>query len=225
MPGYKSLPSSVNAPGAEEARKAESTYRDGNAAEAAQLLEEALEASLARDPVLPGWLCGRLAALYRTLDRYDDEVFLLERYRESQVSEEARTRYDARLSKARIIASRKRKPDCNGALNSVRAVMQGPRRSQRARRKTVTTPPASVFSPAAAQAITRALSGNDDELSTMTDAVTLLCAEAHARDIPAEAIVALLRNTRAALATRVPNVQERYDSALMLVLADYYAHA
>ena len=53
--------------------------------------------------------------VYRTLKRYDDEVELLERYRESQTSEEARTRFDARLSKARAIAERKRRP-LTGAL-------------------------------------------------------------------------------------------------------------
>ena len=58
---------------------------------------------------MPGWICGRLASIYRTLKRYDDEVMLLERYRESQTTEEARTRFDARLSKARAIADRKRR--------------------------------------------------------------------------------------------------------------------
>src|SRR5205085_6814414 len=88
--------------------------------------EEALEASARLDPVLPGWLCGRLAALYRTLERYDDEVALLERYRDSQVTEEARVRYDARLSKARTIAERKRRRD-SGAVASVRRVIARPR--------------------------------------------------------------------------------------------------
>src|SRR6266576_3902526 len=100
MPGYKALPKSLVAPGADGVRQAESSYRGGNTTDATRLLEEALDVSLKLGPVVPGWLCGRLAALYRTLERYDDEVHLLERYRESQRTEEARTRYDARLSKA-----------------------------------------------------------------------------------------------------------------------------
>src|SRR6476619_2647784 len=119
MPGYKALPPFMTGDAADQVREAEARHRTGDSA-AAHLLEEALAASIAVRPAYPGWLCGRLAALYRTLGRYDDEVHLLERYRESQTSEEARTRYDARLSKARTIAERKRRPD-SGALDSVRA--------------------------------------------------------------------------------------------------------
>src|SRR3954471_13145499 len=127
MPGYKALPSFMTGAAADQVREAEARHKVGDSATAVQLLEEALAASVAVRPAYPGWLCGRLAALYRTLGRYDDEVHLLERYRESQTSEEARSRYDARLSKARTIAERKRRSD-SGALSSVRQVLRAPRR-------------------------------------------------------------------------------------------------
>jgi hypothetical protein len=53
-----------------------------------------------------GQLCGRLAALYRSLYRYDAEVALLERYEATQLNEDAPVRYKARRSKARSIAHR-----------------------------------------------------------------------------------------------------------------------
>src|SRR6266566_1630727 len=109
MPGYRDLPSSLTGDAADLVRGAEAAHRGGNLPAAAALLEKALEVSVAAEPALPGWLCGRLAALYRTLQRYDDEVHLLERYCDSQSTQEARTRYDARLSKARTIAERKRR--------------------------------------------------------------------------------------------------------------------
>src|SRR5436190_18260981 len=121
MPGYRSLSAHLSGNVAEHAREAELSQRHGDPETAARLLEEALNASLRSRPEMPGWVCGRLASIYRTLKRYDDEVELLERYRESQTSEEARTRFDARLSKARAIADRKRRP-VTGALETVRQV-------------------------------------------------------------------------------------------------------
>jgi hypothetical protein len=106
MPGYKSLPEEFNGPAAEQVRIAEALRRLGANEDAAQLLEAALEVCAADAPELPGWLCGRLATVYRSLKRYDDEVRLLVRYRDSQRSEDARARFDARLSKARAIAER-----------------------------------------------------------------------------------------------------------------------
>jgi hypothetical protein len=130
MPGYRSLSVHLSGSAADHAREAELSQRHGDPETAARLLEEALQASLRSRPEMPGWVCGRLASIYRTLKRYDDEVELLERYRESQTSEEARTRFDARLSKARAIADRKRRP-VTGALETVRQVRH--RSSQRRR--------------------------------------------------------------------------------------------
>jgi hypothetical protein len=134
MPGYKSLPHTLTGDAADQVREAESHHRNGDSSSAVALLEEALAASIAAKGPLPGWVCGRLAALYRSLGRYDDEVYVLERFRESQASDEARTRFDARLSKARTIAARKQRKD-SGALVSIRESLLRPRR-RRIRGKT-----------------------------------------------------------------------------------------
>jgi hypothetical protein len=47
--------------------------------------------------------------LYRSLERYDDEVRLLERYRDSQHDDALRLRFDARITTARALANRHRK--------------------------------------------------------------------------------------------------------------------
>jgi hypothetical protein len=80
MPGYKPLPQQYDGFAAEQVRLAEALQRAGASEEAAHLLEAALEVCAAAKPELPGWLCGRLAAVYRALKRYDDEVMLLTRY-------------------------------------------------------------------------------------------------------------------------------------------------
>jgi ParB-like chromosome segregation protein Spo0J len=121
MPGYRTLSSHLLGAVAEIVREAEGHQRDGNLASAACLLEQGLEQATDEGGETPAWLCGRLASLYRSLQRYDDEVALLERYGESQASEESRARFRARLSKARAIAYRCRKAD-TGALRTVRDV-------------------------------------------------------------------------------------------------------
>ena len=100
MPGYRSLSAHLSGTAADHAREAELSQRGGDA-EAAQLLEEALEASVRARPEMPGWICGRLASIYRSLKRYDDEVGCSSGIANRRRSEEARTRFDARLSKAR----------------------------------------------------------------------------------------------------------------------------
>ena len=126
MPGYRALPDKTAGGIANATRDAEATQRNGDLPTATRMFEAALDASLEASPILPGWLCGRLAALYRTLQRYDDEVRLLERYRESQTSEKARTRYDARLSKARALAHKRRRSEST-ALTSIKEVIDRPR--------------------------------------------------------------------------------------------------
>ena len=120
MPGYRELSEMLPGDAAERTRQAQRFEQQGLNHEAVAAYEAAL-ADFPMDAPLPGFVCGRLAALYRRIARYDDEVALLERYRDSQVGDEARARYDARLSKARAIADTKRRSDC-GALASVRAL-------------------------------------------------------------------------------------------------------
>ena len=233
MPGYRSLSAHLSGTAADHAREAELSQRDGDPEAAARLLEEALEASLRTRPEMPGWVCGRLASLYRTLKRYDDEVELLERYRESQTSEEARTRFDARLSKARAIAERKRRP-LTGALETVRQVRY--RSSQRRR-----TPPrghpvieeADGAAPVALDtfpelraAIADVSPDGDERLRTALEA---MCAEALAGDAQIEHLVTALKH--AWMETSIPSGvspdawQARYSSALVEILALYFGEA
>ncbi len=203
-------------------RQAETRRRGGDAEAAVQLLEDALMASLELRLEIPGWLCGRLAALYRTLCRYDDEVYLLERYRESQRTEEARTRYDARLSKARIIAERKRRRD-SGALQSVRVSMGRPTR-RRSAAQAVGSAPISTFSRSAVDALTVALANDAADTKQLDDALAVVCAEAHANDVSVEDLVLVLRRASSVLPNARIDVprDSRYDSALLLLLALYY---
>jgi hypothetical protein len=225
MPGYKPLPTTVTGPEADQVRQAESRSRGGNPEAAVRLLEEALKASLVLRSELPGWLCGRLAALYRTLGRYDDEVRLLEHYRDSQRTEEARTRYDARLSKARTIAERKRRPD-SGALASVRAAMgrPHPRRPMRCRDE-ASDDAAPGFSSDVLDRVTRALASSARSAQKqLGDALALLCAEAHAKEVPLEPLVSALKQAYSAMppSRRPAEHDTRYDSALLILLALYF---
>jgi hypothetical protein len=125
MPGYKALPDQYGGRVAQGVRYAEVLQRAGATDDAVQVLETALEMCTATSPEIPEWLCGRLAALYRVLKRVDDEVRLLERYRDShQRSQDAGTRFDARLSKARAIADRQRRSD----TRSLTSVQKAPNR-------------------------------------------------------------------------------------------------
>jgi hypothetical protein len=230
VPGYKALPEEFDGPAADQVRYAEVLQRAGDAAEAVRLLELTLESCVRTRPELPGWLCGRLAALYRALKRYDDEVLLLERYRESQTSEDARTRFDARLSKARAIAERKRRTDTR-ALASVRRVITG-----RDDDDVVVTPvdmeEALAFCDETMSALREGLvaaTQADTGSRALAGAVARLCAEAREREHPPERMVAALR-----LAWRitprpplVPVEQWRavYQDALSRSLAIHFADA
>ena len=194
MPGYKALPEEFDGPAADQVRYAEVLQRAGDAAEAVRLLELTLESCVRTRPELPGWLCGRLAALYRALKRYDDEVLLLERYRESQTSEDARTRFDARLSKARAIAERKRRTETR-ALASVRRVITG-----RDDDDVVVTPvdmeEGLVFCDETMTALREGLiaaTQADTGSGALVSAVERLCAEAREQEHPPERMVAALR--------------------------------
>jgi hypothetical protein len=222
MPGYKALPSFMTGDAADQVREAEARHRIGDSIAAVSLLEEALAASVALRPVYPGWLCGRLAALYRTLGRYDDEVHLLERYRDSQTSEEARTRYDARLCKARTIAERKRRRP-SGALDSVRASLGRPR-TRRSRGASPAKSAAPTVSAASLAALTAALHATDDRHETLTiAALQQLTAEGHAAHAPVELLVSALKTaTSASNGIPAAELSGRYSAALVHLLALYF---
>jgi hypothetical protein len=118
MPGYRELPESLTGAAADSAREATRLEQDGDRAGAVERYEAALAESLRASPEVPAFLCGRLAMLYRTLGRHADEVALLEHYRDSQDTDDARTRF---LSKAVALAV-KHQPRDSTALASVRAI-------------------------------------------------------------------------------------------------------
>ena len=223
MPGYKPLPLSVTGSEADQVRQAESRRRGGDPATAIRLLEDALEASLLITPVLPGWLCGRLAALYRTVGRHDDEVLLLERFRDSQEVEEARTRYNARLSKARTIAERKRRSD-SGALDSVRALMSRPGARRTAEPHLEFAEPNVTFSAEVLSALTAALSRAGGGTQGLDAALAQLCEEGRANDLPVEAMVSGLKKAYDAVPDARPVAARdvHYDSALLVLLSLYF---
>ena len=121
MPGYRTLPSRLSGSAAEHVRQAELHQLDGDLSSAVLLLEHALDQATTDAGEMPTWICGRLATVYRSLGRYEEEVRLLERYCDSELCEEGGSRYRARLSKARAIAERRRKAD-TGALRTVHEV-------------------------------------------------------------------------------------------------------
>jgi hypothetical protein len=133
MPGYRSLPARLSGPAADYVRQAELYQQEGHLPSAARMLETALVHVTREQGEMPAWICGRLAATYRSLARYEDEVHLLERYCESQRSEDASARFRARLSKARAIAERRRRAE-TGALQTVREVRTRSRNRPRGKR-------------------------------------------------------------------------------------------
>jgi hypothetical protein len=227
VPGYKALPIEFSGPAAEHVRYAEVLQRAGDPDEAVRMLETTLDLYALTTPELPGWLCGRLAALYRGLNRYDDEVTLLERYRESQSSEDARTRFDARLSKARAIAERKRRTDTR-ALSSVRRVINGHEDDDR---PIIDAPFGGddAFPAATAIAVREALveaALNGASPVPAGDALTVMCAHAHRQDHPPERLVAALkeiwRSTPRPERIDVRRWEATYRSALTRVLTLYF---
>lgn len=229
MPGYRSLSAHLSGTAARHAREAELRQRGGDPETAAHLLEEALQASLRVRPEMPGWICGRLASIYRTLKRYDDEVELLERYRESQTSEEARTRFDARLSKARAVAERKRRPD-TGALETVRQVRhrssQRRRSPSRAQQAIASAPPATPSDVELRAALADLAPGAEERIRL---ALADTCAEAQSADVQMEDLVSRLKT--AWMRTPMPSGvtpeewQGRYSAALVALLAGYFGEA
>jgi hypothetical protein len=223
MPGYRSIPTSFTGDAAESVRAAALLTKNGDLAGAAALLEEALAASLLVRHEMPGWLCGRLAVLYRSLGRLEDEVHLLERYCDSQTSDDARSRYDARLSKARTLLARKRPTNDSGANASVRELLQRRRprfhvaRSQQ---------PIDVGLPdAELEGLTAlfALRSRKSFDTRLAEVVTLCSRHARRRGISLEEMVGSLR-IAASKATSLSETErtERYSAALVDLLALYF---
>jgi hypothetical protein len=144
MPGYRALAESFSGSVADRVREAAVLEKEGDLVAALRCYEEALAEHLTYQSEMPAFLCGRLATLYRRLGLNDQEVALLEQYRDSQTSDEARSRFQARLSKAMVVAEKKRRRE-SGALASVRAIREaGSGRSRRAARLKNATPSAAA---------------------------------------------------------------------------------
>lgn len=226
MPGYKALSQQFSGAAAEQVRFAEVLLRSGDPREAVQVLETTLELCAVESPELPGWLCGRLATLYRTLERYDDEVLLLERFRESQSDEDARTRFDARLSKARAIAERKRRTETR-ALSSVRRIIHGHEDGEAPLR---INPPHDDdgFSGATYAAVRHAilLSASSGDQAALSRALRAMADEASDRSYPPERMVVALKSIWYATPTDgAAESSERhalYRELLTTALAHYF---
>ena len=225
MPGYRSLPDEFSGTAAEQVRFAELLQRAGADEDAVHMLESALEVYVASTPELPGWLCGRLAAMYRTLKRHDDEVRLLVRFRDSQRSEEARSRFDARLSKARALAERKMKSETQ-MLTSVRSAVS--RRSQQAQAPLDRSATALGFEADTLDALRDVLCQpmTESELGPIDAVLSRFSNEAKALSYPPDRLVAVLKalwlTTPAPAALDPAAWRTRYRIALTRSLALYF---
>ena len=120
MGGYRIRDDSFTGDLGDLVRDAMKRGADGQSHEAALLYERAFSLALSGKSDIPPSIVGRLAVLYRRLGRYDDEIFLLERYRDSLTNDELQARYRSRLTKAYALASHHQLTD-SVALASVRA--------------------------------------------------------------------------------------------------------
>lgn len=219
MPGYKQLPHFLKGPVADKVRAA----RDIDQPDAIQMLEEALAACAAAGGPLPGWLCGRLAAQYRSVGRYDDEVNLLERYRSTQDDDVAVTRFDARLGKARILATRVGNND-NGALASIRDILGRPKPKRGSRVGRRAALPTGAIDEALRERLSQALAD-----ATLTDDVTLVETTLAVADLgrqtgtSVESLIAVLTDARRhALGFRTEeSLEPVYNSTLRLMVSSF----
>lgn len=131
MPGYRELPLRFVGRVADATRVAQERDAVGDANAAIFLYEAAVALTLADGDGVPGFLCGRLAVLYRKAGRLEDEILLLERYAMSQVSETLLNRFVSRLGKVRALSDRVVRRD-SGALASVRLIAPARRASSKA---------------------------------------------------------------------------------------------
>jgi hypothetical protein len=153
-------------------------------------------------------------------------VHLLERYRESQSSEESRTRYDARLSKAQAIAHKKRRTDST-ALNSIRDLTR--RRRADSPRLDAARMHAVTFSDDTRSDLRAALALPADDPradAALRDVVTQLCGEARAAGQHAEHIVAAIKSawseTRRPAGADEQEWRARYEQALAWCISVYF---
>jgi hypothetical protein len=222
MPGYRALADTISGSVADRVREAEALEREHDMVGALRRYEEALAEQMTYRGEMPAFLCGRLATLYRRLGLYDEEVALLERYRDSQTTDEARSRFQARLSKAQIVADKRRRQE-SGALASIRAVRENRSgRGRRGRRTSGTTESAD-----AGRELVQALRRADTEspLPTLTGAVTRFCASVEITN-GVEDLVGALKSLLGGIAPPSELESAQWDArcslALELCIASYF---
>ena len=128
-------------------------------------------------------------------------------------------RYDARLSKARTIAERKRRRD-SGAVISVRRVIARPRAGH-APAVVRLMAPSSGFSAETMSALVRGVQSETQFPGLLEQGLANLCAEARENDQSFEEIIAALKE---AYGERTAG-DSSYDAALLHVLSLYFERA
>ena len=106
MPAFTPLSDRAPQGHADAAAHVDELRREGRLTEAVAFLAEVIRELEQQPGHVPAWPYGRLALLYRHLGAYDDEVRVLERFQALVPDGVHRTRFAARLSKARALADR-----------------------------------------------------------------------------------------------------------------------
>jgi hypothetical protein len=106
MPAHPPLPDGAPQAHADAATHADELRRAGRHTDAVVFLTGVIRDLELLPERVPAWPYGRLALLYRHLREYDDEVRVLERYQTLVPDGTHRSRFAARLSKARALADR-----------------------------------------------------------------------------------------------------------------------
>ncbi|HEV7992400.1 MAG TPA: hypothetical protein VGP25_11290 [Gemmatimonadaceae bacterium] len=106
MPAFPPLPDAAPRAHADAAAHADQLLKAGRRADAIAYLSGMIEELERETEPVPAWPYGRLALLHRHARNYDDEVRVLERYQALVPDGTQRTRFAARLSKARALADR-----------------------------------------------------------------------------------------------------------------------
>jgi hypothetical protein len=106
MPAFPPLTDTAPDGHALAAAHADDLRREGRHAEAVAYLSGVIRDFEKQLDIVPAWPYGRLALIHRHLREYDNEVQVLERYQALVPDGTHRSRFAARLSKARALADR-----------------------------------------------------------------------------------------------------------------------
>jgi hypothetical protein len=110
MPAFPPLRATAPPEHADAAAHADELRQAGRHAEAVVYLSGVIRDLEQLPAHVPAWPYGRLALIHRYRREYDDEVRVLERYQTLVPDGTHRSRFAARLSKARALADRQFSP-------------------------------------------------------------------------------------------------------------------